>query len=220
MEQGIMVNLDIRPTRIELIKTTRRIKFAKRGLDLLKMKRSSLVMEFFAISRTVKGMRENLRNDILEAMERLKMAEIIHGAMAIELIAYMTSESKVAVTSKNVMGVRIPELKISDQKTVLSNIYRATSVPVSINDAIKKFEKVYNQLLDIAEKENSMRKLLYEIDKTKRRANAIENVLIPSLVDTAKYIRMRLDEIERDTFITLKTIKKKMVEKQSVEAGD
>ncbi|MGC8497014.1 MAG: V-type ATP synthase subunit D [Thermoplasmata archaeon] len=215
-----MVNLDIRPTRIELIKTTRRIKFAKRGLDLLKMKRSSLVMEFFAISRTVKGMRENLRNDILEAMERLKMAEIIHGAMAIELIAYMTSESKVAVTSKNVMGVRIPELKISDQKTVLSNIYRATSVPVSINDAIKKFEKVYNQLLDIAEKENSMRKLLYEIDKTKRRANAIENVLIPSLVDTAKYIRMRLDEIERDTFITLKTIKKKMVEKQSVEAGD
>ncbi|MEM0160465.1 MAG: V-type ATP synthase subunit D [Thermoplasmata archaeon] len=215
-----MVNLDIRPTRIELIKTTRRIKFAKRGLDLLKMKRSSLVMEFFAISRTVKGMRENLRNDILEAMERLKMAEILHGAMAIELIAYMTSESKVSVNSKNVMGVRIPELKISDQKTVLSNVYRATSVPVSINDAINKFEKVYNQLLDIAEKENSMRKLLYEIDKTKRRANAIENVLIPSLVDTAKYIRMRLDEIERDTFITLKTIKKKMVEKQSVEAGD
>jgi V/A-type H+-transporting ATPase subunit D len=220
MEQRIMVNLDIRPTRIELIRTTRRIKFAKRGLDLLKMKRSSLVMEFFAISRTVKGMRENLRNDVLEAMERLKMAEILHGAMAIELIAYMTSESKVGVTSKNVMGVRIPELKISDQKTVLSNAYRATSVPVSINDAIKKFEKVYNQLLDIAEKENSMRKLLYEIDKTKRRANAIENVLIPSLVDNAKYIRMRLDEIERDTFITLKTIKKKMVEKQSVQAGD
>lgn len=215
-----MVNLDIRPTRIELIKTTRRIKFAKRGLDLLKMKRSSLVMEFFAISRTVKGMRENLRNDVLEAMERLRMAEILHGAMAIELIAYMTSESKVSVNSKNVMGVRIPELKISDQKTVLSNVYRATSVPVSINDAINKFEKVYNQLLDIAEKENSMRKLLYEIDKTKRRANAIENVLIPSLVDTAKYIRMRLDEIERDTFITLKTIKKKMVEKQSAEAGD
>ncbi len=215
-----MVNLDIRPTRIELIKTTRRIKFAKRGLDLLKMKRSSLVMEFFAISRTVKGMRENLRNDVLEAMERLRMAEILQGAMAIELIAYMTSESKVSVNSKNVMGVRIPELKISDQKTVLSNLYRATSVPVSINDAINKFEKVYNQLLDIAEKENSMRKLLYEIDKTKRRANAIENVLIPSLVDTAKYIRMRFDEIERDTFITLKTIKKKMVEKQSAEAGD
>ncbi len=215
-----MVNLDIRPTRIELIKTTRRIKFAKRGLDLLKMKRSSLVMEFFAISRTVKGMRENLRNDVLEAMESLRMAEILQGAMAIELIAYMTSESKVSVNSKNVMGVRIPELKISDQKTVLSNLYRATSVPVSINDAINKFEKVYNQLLDIAEKENSMRKLLYEIDKTKRRANAIENVLIPSLVDTAKYIRMRFDEIERDTFITLKTIKKKMVEKQSAEAGD
>ncbi len=215
-----MVNLDIRPTRIELIKTTRRIKFAKRGLDLLKMKRSSLVMEFFAISRTVKGMRENLRNDVLEAMESLRMAEILQGAMAIELIAYMTSESKVSVNSKNVMGVRIPELKISDQKTVLSNVYRATSVPVSINDAINKFEKVYNQLLDIAEKENSMRKLLYEIDKTKRRANAIENVLIPSLVDTAKYIRMRFDEIERDTFITLKTIKKKMVEKQSAEAGD
>ena len=214
-----MVTLDIRPTRIELIKTTRRIRFAKRGLDLLKMKRSSLVMEFFAISRTVKGMRENLRKDILEAMDSLKMAEILHGAMNIELIAYMSSESKVAVSSKNVMGVRIPELKISDKKTLLSDQYRATSVPVAINDAIKKYEKVYNLLLDIAEKEISMRKLLYEIDKTKRRANAIENVLIPSLVENAKYIRMRLDEIERDTFITLKTIKKKMVEKESVEVG-
>ena len=75
-------------------------------------------------------------------------------------------------------------------------------------------------MLEIAEKENSMRRLLQEIDKTKRRSNAIENILIPQLTYSAKQIRMRLDEIERDTFTTLKVIKRKMVQRQGKEAAD
>ncbi|HLH86654.1 MAG TPA: V-type ATP synthase subunit D [Thermoplasmataceae archaeon] len=205
-----MPQLDIKPTRIELIRTNRRIKLARRGLDLLKMKRSSLVMEFFSISRTVRGLRENLRSEIGEAIDTVRMAEMINGRMTIERIAYMSSNPSIGVNLKNVMGVRIPELNLEYNQTILSNVYRASSVPTAVNDAIKLFESVYQTIVQIAEKENSMRKLLHEIDKTKRRSNAIENILIPQLVGTAKAIRMRLDEIERDTFTTLKMIKRKI----------
>lgn len=205
-----MAQIDLKPTRIELIRTRRRIKLAQRGLDLLKMKRSSLVMEFFNISRSVKGLRENLRADVEDALETIRSAEIISGTMNLERIAYMSADSTVGINLKNVMGVRIPELSRNYNQTILSNQYRAMSVPTAVNDAIKKFENVYTQIVEIAEKENSMRKLLHEIDKTKRRSNAIENILIPQLTQSAKLIRMRLDEIERDMFTTLKMVKRKM----------
>ena len=206
-----MPRFEVKPTRIELIQIKKRIKLATRGLHLLKMKRSSLVMEFFTISKQVSGMRENLRGDVGNALSTLKSAEIISGTMELERIAYMSADSTVEVGLKNVMGVKIPELNSEYSPTILSNLYRSTSVPTPINDAIGMFEIVYRQILEIAEKENSMRKLLIEIDKTKRRSNAIENILIPELSSVARYIRGRLDEIERDTFTNLKMIKKKLM---------
>ncbi len=214
-----MAQLDLKPTRIELIRTNRRIKLAKRGLDLLKMKRSSLVMEFFRISRSVKGLRENLRSEIGEALETIRAAEIISGTMNLERIAFMSADSTIGINLKNVMGVRIPELNRSYNQTIISGQYRAMSVPTAINDAIKVFESIYTQIVEIAEKENSMRKLLHEIDKTKRRSNAIENILIPRLTSSAKQIRMRLDELERDMFTTLKMIKRKMNRKAQESAS-
>ena len=209
-----MPQTDLKPTRIELIKTKRRIKLAKRGLDLLKMKRSAIVMEFFKISRSVKGMRENLRSEIGEAMETLKIAEIVCGTMDIERVAYMSADPTVGIEMKNVMGVRIPELSQESNQTILSRIYRVSSVPTAINDTITVFEKIYNQIIEIAEKENSMRKLLHEIEKTKRRSNALENLLIPQLNVQARTIRMRLEEIERDMFTTLKIVKRKITRKE------
>jgi V/A-type H+-transporting ATPase subunit D len=220
VEEGVeMAQLDLKPTRIELIRTNRRIKLAKRGLDLLKMKRSSLVMEFFRISRSVKGLRENLRSEIGEALETIRAAEIISGTMNLERIAFMSADSTIGINLKNVMGVRIPELNRSYNQTIISGQYRAMSVPTAINDAIKVFESIYTQIVEIAEKENSMRKLLHEIDKTKRRSNAIENILIPRLTSSAKQIRMRLDELERDMFTTLKMIKRKMNRKAQESAS-
>ncbi len=211
-----MPGRDLRPTRIELINTNKRIKLASRGLDLLKMKRSSLVMEFFKISRTVRGMRENLRALVTEAVSSIQVAEILNGSLTIERIANMSADDSSSIKTRNIMGVRIPELKVNFGQSLVSYMYRASSLPVPVNEALKKFQQAFNMLIEVAEKESSMRKLLHEIDKTKRRSNAIENVLIPELKDEAKYIRMRLDEMERDTFTTLKTIKRKM-ESQRVE---
>ncbi len=205
-----MPSMEIRPTRIELIKLRKRIKLSKRGLDLLKMKRSALVMEFLKLAAEIRGLRENLRKDVEEALNSLINAEIASGMMTIERIAYMSGQSNVGIKPKNVMGVRIPVLNIDYEKAVLSEQYRALSVPIPVDEAISKFEKLFKSLINVAEKENSMRRLLHEIDRTKRRSNAIENILIPNLNAQAKYIRMRLDEMERDTFTTLKIVKKKI----------
>jgi V/A-type H+-transporting ATPase subunit D len=205
-----MPSMEIRPTRIELIKLRKRIKLSKRGLDLLKMKRSALVMEFLKLAAEIRGLRENLRKDVEEALNSMINAEIASGMMTIERIAYMSGESNVGIKPKNVMGVRIPVLNIDYEKAVLSEQYRALSVPIPVDEAISKFEKLFKSLINVAEKENSMRRLLHEIDRTKRRSNAIENILIPNLNAQAKYIRMRLDEMERDTFTTLKIVKKKI----------
>ncbi|MGC8514743.1 MAG: V-type ATP synthase subunit D [Thermoplasmata archaeon] len=214
-----MASGEVRPTRIELINVTRRIRLARKGLDLLKMKRTSLVMEFFAISRTVKGMRENIRSDMAASLETVRLAEALSGLVNLERIAAMSVDTDANVATKNVMGVRIPTLNVVYHESLLSEIYRAVSIPTVINDSIIKFEKIFRALLEIAEKENSMRKLLHEIDRTKRRSNAIENILIPGLVANAKYIRMRLDEMERETFSMLKAVKRNLEAKNTANGG-
>ncbi len=145
-----------------------------------------------------------------KTLEVIKIAEIMNGMMNLEMIANMSSDTGININSRNVMGVPIPELNLVYNLTILSNVYRAESVPVAINDSISKFQKVFSSLIQIVEKENALRNLLMEIDKTKRRSNAIENILVPRLEYEAKTIKMMLDERERDTFTTLKTIKRKI----------
>jgi Archaeal/vacuolar-type H+-ATPase subunit D len=88
-------------------------------------------------------------------------------------------------------------------------------LPASINQAIKSFRDIHRMVLDVAEKETSLRKLLLEIERIKRRSNAIENVLIPRLENTAKYIKFRFDEMERENFVKLKSVKTKISQRGS-----
>ena len=188
------------------------------------MKRSALIMEFLDMAKELRSMREALRNDVGLAMESITRAEISEGRLTIERIGFMSGESEVFINAKNVMGVKIPEIGISMETAVLSERLRAIAVPASVNDSINAYEKLFRSLINVVEKEKAMRKLLHEIDKTKRRSNAIEFVMIPRLQEQAKYIRMRLDEIERDTFTTLKMVKKKITaqedEGNSMERGE
>jgi V/A-type H+-transporting ATPase subunit D len=188
------------------------------------MKRSALIMEFLDMAKELRSMREALRNDVGLAMESITRAEISEGRLTIERIGFMSGESEVFINAKNVMGVKIPEIGISMETAVLSERLRAIAVPASVNDSINAYEKLFRSLINVVEKEKAMRKLLHEIDKTKRRSNAIEFVMIPRLQEQAKYIRMRLDEIERDTFTTLKMVKKKITAQEdegySMERGE
>jgi V/A-type H+-transporting ATPase subunit D len=135
------------------------------------------------------------------------MAEMIDGEMRLENEAMKIPQlKKLLITPKNVMGVKIPRLEGGRREESLTDYL--LEIPVSISEAMKAFQEVHKIVLDVAEKETTLRKLLYEID------NAIENVFIPRLESAVKFITFRLEEMERDTFAMLKTVKRKMSERE------
>jgi len=205
--------IDIRPTRLEYIRTKKRIQIARKGLKLLKLKRQALILEFFNTSKTAATLRSSLQSELVKGYDSIRMAEMLAGVIRLEneamKIPYLTA---LQIKSKNVMGVRIPKLIGGHRQEALTEYI--LELPTSINEAIKAFQQVHKMVLEVAEKETALRKLLLEIEKTKRKSNAIENVFIPRLEAAVKFIIFRLDEMERDTFIMLKTVKRKMGERE------
>ncbi|HET7337333.1 MAG TPA: V-type ATP synthase subunit D, partial [Candidatus Nitrosotalea sp.] len=194
--------INIRPTRLEYIRTKRRIIVAKKGLKLLKLKRQALILEFFNASKTVAALRSGLQAELIKGYQAIRMAEMLAGAMRLENEAMKIPQlNKLQITPKNVMGVRIPKIEGGKSNQTLTE--HLLELPPSINEAIKAFHNVHKMVLDVAEKETTLRKLLLEIEKTKRKSNAIENVFIPRLQAAIKFIIFRLDEMERDTFMML-----------------
>ena len=205
--------INIRPTRLEYIRTKRRIIVAKKGLKLLKLKRQALILEFFNTSKTIASLRTGLQSELIKGYQAIRMAEMLAGAMRLENEAMKIPQlSKLLITPKNVMGVKIPKIEGGKSNQTLTE--HLLELPPSINEAIKAFHNVHKMVLDVAEKETTLRKLLLEIEKTKRKSNAIENVFIPRLLAAIKFIIFRLDEMERDTFMMLKTVKRKMGERE------
>lgn len=205
---------DIRPTRLEYIRTKRRILIAKKGLNLLKLKRQALILEFFNTSKTAAALRGSLQSELIKGYESIRMAEMLAGTMQLENEAMKISQMRnLQIKSKSIMGVHIPKLTGGERELLAEHLLE---LPTSINEAIRTFQKIHKIVLEVAEKETALRKLLYEIERTKRKSNAIENVLIPKLLSAVKFITFRLDEMERDTFIMLKTVKRKMGEREEM----
>jgi V/A-type H+-transporting ATPase subunit D len=210
----MVLTSNIRPTRLEYIRTKRRILIAKKGLKLLKLKRQALILEFFNTSKTAAALRGTLQSELIKGYETIRMAEMLAGSMRLENEAMKMSQmSNLQVMSKSIMGVHIPKI-VGGQRDLLAE--HLLELPTSINESIRVFQRIHNIVLEIAEKETALRKLLYEIERTKRKSNAIENVFIPKLLSALKFITFRLDEMERDTFIMLKTVKRKMGERQEM----
>ncbi|HEV2230672.1 MAG TPA: V-type ATP synthase subunit D [Thermoplasmata archaeon] len=210
-----MAQENIRPTRLELLRTRRRIVLAKKGLNLLKLKRSALIAEFFALSRQALALRGDLQRKIARGYAAIRVAEMTEGPTRLESISFLLpSLRSVTVDTKNVMGVKTP--RVDDGGFTPLPPEALLDLPTSVDEGIRHFQGIYRVVLDIAEKENALRRLLREIEKTKRRASAIENVLIPRLQGVVRYIKFRFDELERDAFSMLKTVKRKM--EQEAEA--
>jgi V/A-type H+-transporting ATPase subunit D len=210
----MVLTSNIRPTRLEYIRTKRRILIAKKGLKLLKLKRQALILEFFNTSKTAAALRGTLQSELIKGYETIRMAEMLAGSMRLENEAMKMSQmSNLQVMSKSIMGVHIPKI-VGGQRDLLAE--HLLELPTSINESIRVFQRIHNIVLEIAEKETALRKLLYEIERTKRKSNAIENVFIPKLQSALKFITFRLAEMERDTFIMLKTVKRKMGEREEI----
>ncbi len=207
------IGSDIRPTRLEYLRAKKRIKIAQKGLKLLKLKRQALILEFFNISKSSAKLRGELNSELIKGYQSIRMAEMLDGEMRLENEAMKIPQlKKLLITPKNVMGVKIPRLEGGTREQALTEYL--LEIPVSISEAMKAFQEVHKIVLDVAEKETTLRKLLNEIEKTKRKANAIENVFIPRLEEAVKFILFRLGEIERETFAMLKTVKRKISERE------
>ncbi|HZX20673.1 MAG TPA: V-type ATP synthase subunit D [archaeon] len=203
---------DVKTTRLELIETRGKIKLAEKGHNLLKQKRDVLVLEFFKIMKQAQDLRSELNGKMQNAFYALAMAQAYHGIIEVENISMGTKKAPgVIVQSKNVMGVHIPSIQGNyETKTMSERGYSIKGSSAKIDEAASAFERSLEIVIKLAETENALKKLIKEIEKTKRRVNALDYIMIPKLKDTAQYIRLRLEEMEREQFISLKTIKAKL----------
>jgi V/A-type H+/Na+-transporting ATPase subunit D len=199
---------------MEYLRTIRRIAVSRKGLKLLKLKRSALILEFFNLSKTLADMRSGLQTKLIKGYEGIHATEMFVGPLRLEYESMRIPRiHELSLKSKNVMGVKIPE--ITSEATGSAGQEYLLEIPAAVNQAIKSFEDVHQMVLDVAEKETALRKLLIEIEKVKRRSNAIENVLIPRLQANARYIKFRFDEMERENFAKLKTVKRKLAQREA-----
>ena len=207
------------PTRMELLKAKARIKLAKNGHKLLKQKRDALILEFFKILKKAQDLRTELNDSMTEAYSSMAIAQAHHGLADIEAAALSVKKiSGVNIEVRNIMGVKIPRIEaVAAERGLLKRGYSVLGTSAKIDEAAGNFEKATDLILKVAETENAIRKLIREIEKTKRRVNALEFVLIPRLEGQAKLISFRLEEMDRDSFVMLKTIKRKL--KKGNEAG-
>ena len=199
---------DIKPTRSELLRLKKQIKLAKSGYGLLKKKRDGLILEFFEILKKAKTLREELVSEYKIALEKINIARTLEGDLKVKSIAMAIKDiPDIKLTAKNIMGVKVPKIEASETKKAFMErgygIYNSSA----IDEAASAYEKVVEKTIFAAEIETSMRKLLSEIEKTKRRVNALEFFVIPSLEKIKLFIQLRLEEIERENIFRMKRIK-------------
>jgi V/A-type H+-transporting ATPase subunit D len=202
---------DIKPTRSELMILKKKIILAKSGHNLLKKKRDGLILDFFEILKEAKTLREDLTNVYKKALNNINMARTLESDVKINSIAMgIKNEPVITLATKNIMGVIVP--KIGGEKIIKDETQRGyglLGVSSAINESVKAYEKVIQKVVQAAEAETSMKKLLEEIEKTKRRVNALEFEVIPRMEATKKFIVLRLEEMDRETVFRMKRIKVK-----------
>ena len=203
--------MDIKPTRSELIKLKNKIKLAQSGYKLLKKKRDGLILEFFDILKETKSVRKEMTEKYKEAVKKINVARIMDGDVAIKSVSMaIRNKPIVEVENKNIMGVVVPIIQSEHvKKEILDRGYGLLSTSAAINEATTSYEELLEYIILTAEVETSMMRLLEEIDKTKRRVNALEFEVIPKLISTKSFIELRLEEQERETIFRSKRIKKK-----------
>ncbi len=198
----------VHPTRSELLAMKKRTKLAEKGHKLLKEKRDVLVVEFFNIVKDAKTITGELTESIKTSYEKLIRTEAVMGPSEVESIASGVEEiGEVRIEEKNIMGVHVPKLEVEIPKAKMTYGPALTS-PV-LDETMDNFGESLRKIIEYVEVGESARRLSEEIKKTKRRVNALEYIVLPRLDNTQKYIQMRLDELERENFFRLKTIKRK-----------
>ncbi|MBO5003326.1 V-type ATP synthase subunit D [Methanocorpusculaceae archaeon] len=213
--------LNVKPTRSELIALKKRIKLSERGYKLLKMKRDGLILEFFKVLAEAKDLKNELAEKYARAQEMIAIAETVEGTIGVKAAAMAASENpEIDLKSKNIMGVVVPKIESKSVKKSLNERgYGVIGTSAAIDEAAEAFEDLVECIILSAELETTMKRLLDEIEGTKRRVNALEFKVIPEQVEARNFIKMRLDEMEREELTRLKRTKGKSAAKEAAETA-
>ena len=203
--------LDIKPTRSELIKLKGRIKQTKNGYKLLKMKRDGLFHEFRTLLSEMIEAKRDLTDAYRLAKTRIDLANAIEGGLAVRAAAIANSaHPEVEVERRNIMGVVVPSVSGTNLKSTFAErgIGFIGSSPY-IDEASDSFSELIEKIVTASEMEATLKRLLAEIEATKRRGNALEFKVIPELEEAKVFIQLRLEEMEREETFRLKRFKNK-----------
>lgn len=206
------MDINIAPTKSNLMSAKNSLEFSKKGFQLLDQKRNVLLRELMSFLKRAKNIQSRINSTFTEAYEALKIANLTMGIAGVEDIASSIPEScDFQILFKSVMGVEVPTVKYEECELIPAfSLYRTNT---AMDVAFRKFYEVRNLVMELSEVENSVYKLAVEIKKTQKRANALENIQIPKYLATVKYIQEALEEKDREDFFRLKVVKKKRIKK-------
>lgn len=199
----------VTPTRMNLITTRRRTAMARKGYGILKKKREVLVLEFLKLMKSAGKDRDHMYEVLQIAYRTLGVAYAYVGNFELEEVANHIKEIEpIGLSIRNIMGVKVPEVQKGE--THSEALLGMLSTSVAVDDINSSFTEAVDSIMDVAQREQGLKRIVLEVEKTKRRVNALDYIVIPRLQNQAKYISARLEEVDRDTFSALKHVKKRL----------
>ncbi|GAG80549.1 unnamed protein product [marine sediment metagenome] len=198
--------LKVNPNRMELLRLKKRLLVAKRGYKLLKDKRDALIQEFVRLAKENNTAREELEEKLLRCYAIFTNASSLMSKLSLEeALMFPKAKSVVEVSFKNIMSVNVPQYTFRCEGKYYS--YSLVDTTAELDNSIKKYHEILTLMLRTAELDKAVTLLANEIEKTRRRVNALEYVIIPDLEETIKFITMKLDEMARSTTSAIMRIK-------------
>ena len=211
-----MASTAIIPTRMVLNQLKGRLKTARRGHKLLKDKRDELMRQFMEIIRKNMDLRVRVEEGLTAAFSSMQVASsIMSPEMLEQALLYPRQSVELQLAYKNIMSVNVPQYTFKTKSNDPAEIYPYGFAQTSgeLDDALEQLAKVFNDMLELAEIEKTMQLLAQEIEKTRRRVNALEYSTIPTLEENIKYITMKLEENENSTKVRLLKVKDMVLQK-------
>lgn len=210
--------LNVNPTRMELRRLKARLKTAVRGHKLLKDKSDEMIRRFLIYIKENRSLRLEVEKELSLALKNFMLARAVSSDAVIEeAIAYPSVSAELETSTANVMSVNVPTFKASESTSKDLYPYSFASATSELDFSISTLSSLLTKMLRLAEIEKTCNMLADEIEKNKRRVNALEYVMIPQLEDTIKFITMKLDENERSSTIRLMKVKSMIENRDSQE---
>lgn len=209
-----MERMNVNPTRMVLTSLKKKLVVATRGHKLMKDKRDELMKQFLELARANKVLRELVEAELMQVYGSFTIASAVMSPQLMsEALMYPTQSVSIGVEAKNVMSVTVPVFTFESSDETMLNIYPYGFAGTSgeLDSAVKSLSEVFPRMLELAAKEKQADLMAQEIEKTRRRVNALEYVMIPRLTETIRYIRMKLDENERGNQTRLMKVKDMML---------